>query len=144
MPVDPHRTSERPQFPEEARSSGHDAELTPAAGGKDVGVRRGSAPVDAGSTPSPAGVQASQGAVDAAFLVKGFGIPPGDSARLVTPGIAGKPNPTEEEARRLLAEDDPLKDVPTPKEPATDLTADTDEERLKPVLHQPNRRASNL
>ena len=132
------------RFPEEAQPAGHDAELTPAPGGKDVGVQRATGPANAGSAASPPPSGASQQAVDAAFLVKGFGIPPGKSSKLVGGAGAAGPSATEREARRLLAEDDPLTDVPTPEEPANDLTADTDETRLKPVLHQPNRRSSNL
>lgn len=137
MTSQPGPDRKRREFPEEAHESGHDAELSPAAGGKDVGVRRATAPVHAGSTEPLVAGHASQAAVDAAFLVKGFGIPPGAASRLVT-RPAHSANATEREARRLLAEDDPLRDVPTPKEPATDLTSDTDEERLKPV-HRPSR-----
>jgi hypothetical protein len=90
--------------------------------------------VDTAKRQQPASAQqASQGGVDAAFLVKGFHIPPGKAASLVAGTDAAA---TEGEARRLLSEDDPLETVPTPHEPANDLAADTDEERLKPVLHR--------
>jgi hypothetical protein len=135
---------QRPGFPEEAREAGHDAEPTPARAAKDVGVRRAAARAVAGLKPSPKrGHEASQAAVDAAFLVKGFGIPPGQSAKLVSDSKASQ-RATANEARQLLSEDDPLRDVPVPKEPASDLTTDTDEERLKPVLHQPARSVSKL
>lgn len=91
--------------------------------------------VDAAPPPAPA-QKASQAADDAAFLIKGFGIPPDRAARLVDSSDAAA---TEAEARRLLAADDPLADVPTPDEPASDRTADADEERLKPVLHRPRK-----
>jgi hypothetical protein len=84
-----------------------------------------------------------QAAVNAAFLVKGFGIPPGESAKLVSDGKASQ-SATEDKARQFLSEDDPLRDVPVPQEPASDLTTDTDEERLKPVLHQPARRVRKV
>jgi len=125
---------EQRRFPEEAQPLGHDAELTPGPKAKDIGVRRAVAPANAGAQPSPASSPTSQRAVDAAFLAKGFGIPPGKSAALVGPDETGTAA-TEREVRQLLAEDDPLKDVPTPEEPAADFTTDTDEHRLKPVLH---------
>ena len=140
-----HERDGQRRFPEEAQPRGHDAELTPAPNAKDIGVRRGAAPANAGAQPSPApSRRVSQRAVDAAFLVKGFGIPPGKSAALVDSDGNGTGATTESEVRQLLAEDDPLKDVPTPEEPASDLTTDTDEHRLKPVLHtQPNRHGGN-
>ena len=89
--------------------------------------------VDAAPPVSAPADDTPHGGADAAFLIKGFGIPPHRAARLLDSSDAAA---TEAEARRLLAADDPLAGVPTPSEPASDRTADSDEERLKPVLHR--------
>jgi hypothetical protein len=47
----------------------------------------------------------------------------------------------EQAERRRQGSKDPLDQVPTPKEPASDLTADVDEERLTPVIHERNERS---
>lgn len=138
------RDGERQGFPEETRTSGHDAQPAPVSAAKDVGVRRAAAQLNSASTPSQTTGDVSQGAADAAFLVKGFGIPPGKASKLVDGDSPAASNATEAEARRLLADDDPLAGLPTPEEPAADLTVDSDEERLKPVVHQPTRSANSL
>jgi hypothetical protein len=64
------------------------------------------------------------------------------AASLVAEG-RGRPEdvPTiEGKLRKARKKDDPLAGVPTPAEPAHDLVADADEERLKPVLHVENKR----
>jgi hypothetical protein len=78
---------------------------------------------------------------DAAFLVEEFEVPPHEAADLVTRegGDAGK---VEDETREAIKKRDPLKEKPTPKPPASDFTADADEERLKPVVREDNRRTS--
>lgn len=44
------------------------------------------------------------------------------------------------EASEQQAQDDPLDGAPEPESPAREHTTDTDEERLKPVLHTKNDR----
>jgi hypothetical protein len=78
---------------------------------------------------------------DAAFLVEEFEVPPHEAADLITPE-GEDASKVEDEARAAIKNRDPLKQTPTPKPPASDFTADADEERLKPVVHQENRRTS--
>jgi hypothetical protein len=77
---------------------------------------------------------------DAAFLVEEFEVPPHEAADLVT-REGGDADKVEDKAREAMKKRDPLKDAPTPQ-PAGDFTPDADEERLKPVVHEENRRTS--
>lgn len=73
------------------------------------------------------------------FLAEQFDIAPHKAADLVAPH-SGQSSEVETEVRRKLRTgDDPLAGVPTPRS-SDDLTADTDETRLKPVLRNGNDR----
>jgi hypothetical protein len=76
---------------------------------------------------------------DTAFLADSFDMTAAEAAALV----ADRPlddETTTDLARTVREADDPLADVPTPKEPARDFVADSDEHALKPVLHRANQR----
>ena len=131
--------AEQARFPEEQNPSGHDAEpareVTPS---RIVTEQRKDR--DVGGHPASA---APQPAVDAAFLSTQFAMSPKQAAKLVSDrsAPAETSHQVERVARGVISEaTDPLKGVPTPREPAQDLTTDVDEERLKPVLHTPNGR----
>lgn len=74
-----------------------------------------------------------------AFLTEQFDIPAIRAAEL----IAGQTDKAQDlaaaELHRQRAEDS-LADVPTPRPAKDDFVADADEDRLKPVLHEENRR----
>jgi hypothetical protein len=75
---------------------------------------------------------------DGTFLAEEFGIPANKAAELVSqPGEADQ---VEAGVQSNLRAADPLEGVPTPKA-GPDFSADTDEIRLKPVLHEKNNRA---
>jgi hypothetical protein len=78
---------------------------------------------------------------DAAFLVEEFEMPPREAAELVKREgeDAGE---VEDATHQELKKRDPLKNDPTPQAPASDFTEDSDEERLKPVVHKQNLRSS--
>ena len=74
---------------------------------------------------------------DGTFLAEEFDIPARKAARLVSSeGDAGK---VEAGVHEKLRSADALEGVPTPRA-SDDLTTDTDETRLKPVLHDKNNR----
>ena len=73
-----------------------------------------------------------QATEDARFLAQQFDIPAPQAEKLT-----GAP---AEAVRHDTGEEDPLAGVPLPEAPASDVTPDADEERLKPVLHQRNDR----
>jgi len=75
---------------------------------------------------------------DATFLETRFGMTPRRASKLVARDGAD-PDALREASERQ-AQPDPLKDVPQPQSPAREPTADTDEQRLKPVLHTRNDR----
>lgn len=87
-------------------------------------------------TPPPAPDRRVDSKEEAAFLQKAFDIPPVEAARLVDapPETAAQLAQTDE--RRA----DPLAGDPVPEAPASDVTADSDEEMLKPVLNRRNER----
>jgi hypothetical protein len=95
------------------------------------------------AAPETNGKPPGSGAVtDAEFLADEFGIGEHRAASLVATGreqgeTAEKLAWKVQQARR---NDDPLAGLPTPQEPANDLTSDTDEEPLKPVLRVKNNR----
>jgi len=71
---------------------------------------------------------------------RGLPLPPRKAAKLV----AGNDADTDEVAADLMRdqrEADALKGKPVPKDSATDLTTDSDEEALKPVVHTSNNRS---
>jgi hypothetical protein len=75
---------------------------------------------------------------DAVFLKERFGIAPRKAGDLVARDGA---DPDEiRAASEQQGAQDPLGDAPQPAEPASEHTADTDEQRLKPVLHKRNDR----
>jgi hypothetical protein len=79
---------------------------------------------------------------DAKFLVDEFGISAPKVAGLIVG--EGEPAPVTDEilaqVQQQVRTEDSLADKPTPEAPANDLVADTDEQRLKPVLHNSNKR----
>jgi hypothetical protein len=85
--------------------------------------------------------QISEQAVDADFLVEQFGVPTPKAADLVARDGAD-PADVELAARRIERTRDPLAGVPIPKEPQSELTPDTDEVRLKPVVRKNDRRGA--
>lgn len=78
---------------------------------------------------------------DAAFLAEEFDIPVADAAELVASSNDG-PDAAEiqEATNRRLRNRDALEGVPRPHEPAHDQVGDSDEARLKPILHGYNER----
>ena len=78
---------------------------------------------------------------DAAFLADQFDIPVANAAELVASSSHGESAAEIQEAtNRRLRDEDALEGVPTPREPAHEHVADSDEVRLKPVLHSGNGR----
>jgi hypothetical protein len=77
---------------------------------------------------------------DAEFLANEFDMQPKKAAGLVAREGADPDEISAKVAKRQKAAD-PLKDVPTPHEPARERVEDVDEVRLKPVLHERNDRA---
>jgi hypothetical protein len=75
---------------------------------------------------------------DATFLEQRFGMTPRQASELVARDGAHPDEVREGSERR--AQPDPLADAPEPQAPAEEHTADTDEQRLKPVLHTKNDR----
>ena len=128
---------ERPEFPEEARPGGHDAEPQPADVPPEplVGAgRNGGVGITPGAQQATRD-EAAGPAADAQFLTETFDIPAPRAAKLVhdaEPGDANAVPPPEP--------DDPLQGHPVPQASAGQFTVDADEERLKPVLHTPNNR----
>ena len=89
--------------------------------------------------PHPTAPSATDDKVeDAVFLHDEFGIAETEAAELVTP------DGSDTDAVRLHDQNkDPLADVPTPRQPNRDMVEDTDEVRLKPVLHDRNERTGS-
>ena len=78
---------------------------------------------------------------DAAFLADQFDIPVANAAELVASSSYEQSAAEIQEAtNRRLRDEDALEGVPTPQEPAHEQVADSDEVRLKPVLHGRNER----
>ena len=77
---------------------------------------------------------------DAAFLVEEFDMQPREAAELVAPEGAD-PDEVVQAARRSVKKHDAMKGKPTP-EAAKVITSDADEELLKPVIREENRRTS--
>jgi hypothetical protein len=75
---------------------------------------------------------------DATFLEKRFGMTPRQASALVA-REGTHPDEVREGSERK-AHSDPLNGAPEPQSPAEEYTADTDEQRLKPVLHTKNDR----
>jgi hypothetical protein len=86
--------------------------------------------------PAP---DARQKVEDGTFLAKEFDIAPRKAAKLVS-SDAEESETVRDGVQQNLDGEDPLEGVPIP-EGSDDFTADTDETRLKPVLHRPNKRA---
>jgi hypothetical protein len=78
---------------------------------------------------------------DAAFLVEEFDVTAREAAELVARDDEDA-DKVKDATYDALKGRDPLRNKPTPEAPASDLTADTDEVRLKPVVHKPNMRTS--
>lgn len=74
---------------------------------------------------------------DAEFLADEFDMPNRKAADLVARPGSDSETIKEKVADRQRA-DDPLEGMPTPREPAVEHEEDTDEVRLKPVLHERN------
>jgi hypothetical protein len=128
-----------PEVPEERRAQGHDAKRDPAVetSGFDTPLPN-AAPAGKSDVPRDDTSKAD----DARFLVEQFDVPERRAARAVLGETAPDSKVAElgAEVHRHVSGDDPLAGVPTPEEPATDLAGDTDEVRLKPVLHTRNQR----
>jgi hypothetical protein len=127
-----HRQGD-PDIPEERNPRGHDAQPNPTR----PGGRETPAPVPSVATePSPR--RRPSKSDDAKFLVDEFDVPEARAAELVA-----RPDQTADITRDLheRESDDALEGVPRPQEPTQDITADSDEERLKPVLKTPNERS---
>lgn len=75
---------------------------------------------------------------DATFLEKRFGLTPRQASGLVARDGADPDAVREGSEKR--ARSDPLKHAPVPQSPADEHVADSDEQRLKPVLHTKNDR----
>lgn len=77
---------------------------------------------------------------DVEFLVEEFDVTVDGAADLVARDGQDR-DALEDAARAHQATRDPLAGQPTPQEPEHDLTEDSDEERLMPVLHRRNDRS---
>jgi hypothetical protein len=78
---------------------------------------------------------------DAAFLADQFDVPVAEAAELVASRGEGQEAAEIQEAtNQRLRDEDALEGLPTPREPAHEHVADSDEVRLKPVLHSGNER----
>lgn len=100
-------------------------------------------PVRVGSRrePEPAHATRVVGQVqDVEFLVEEFDVTVDGAADLVARDGQDR-DALEDAARAHQAIKDPLAGQPTPQEPENDLTEDSDEERLMPVLHRRNDRS---
>jgi hypothetical protein len=77
---------------------------------------------------------------DAKFLVDEFNIAEGAASNLVASEDDELAEEVVGDLHQAQDADDPLKGIPTPSEPPEEFTLDTDEEKLKPVIHERNRR----
>ena len=89
-------------------------------------------PPGSAAQPLDSAADPQQATEDARFLAQEFDIPAPQAEKLT-----GAPS---EAIRHDIGAEDPLAVVPLPEAPASDVTPDADEERLKPVLHQRNDR----
>jgi hypothetical protein len=78
-------------------------------------------------------------AEEAEFLVEEFELTEREASELVSDGD-GEAGETRAAVQKKRADHKPLQDAPVPEAPETDLTADSDEERLKPVVRRRNDR----
>ena len=132
-----HRKGE-PDAPEEQNPLGHDSQP------HDADIAGEPATVSARPTPGAPFVSSATSTplADAKFLKDEFGIRESAAARLVADG-RDQPDTSGRLMRDLHGVEksgSSLEGVPTPEAPASDLTSDTDEERLTPVVGSPNRR----
>jgi hypothetical protein len=104
--------------------------------------RQENAMADRPPPPGPPPANLKQQTQDAAFLEREFDMAPDEAAELVArDGVdpqALKHRIVDREGQPALP--DPLAGKPTPSGPATEFTADTDEQARKPVLHTRNDR----
>jgi hypothetical protein len=109
--------------------------------GVNQSVDGASMPVSPSERPG-AVLASSDKLADTKFLAKEFHIPEQRAARAVLGEQVPDSVVTDlgAEVHRQLLSEDPLRDVPTPEEPSSDLISDTDEIRLKPVVHKRNDR----
>jgi hypothetical protein len=127
----------RPDIPEESNPRRHDALPDPPMASESV---------SSGDTaPAPLGERALEESPskvdDAKFLSDEFDISERDAALLVSGTGEDDADLLAAVVREKRGTDDPLADVPTPKEDTANLTTDADEKMLKPVLHHKNQRA---
>jgi hypothetical protein len=78
-------------------------------------------------------------AEEAEFLVEEFELTEREASELVTDGD-GEAGETQAAVLKKRASREALQDAPVPEAPKSDLTADSDEERLKPVVRSRNDR----
>lgn len=76
---------------------------------------------------------------EAEFLVEEFEVTEREASELVT-GSEGDAADTQAAVLKKRGRPSSLADTPVPEEPASDLAADNDEERLKPVVRARNER----
>lgn len=86
--------------------------------------------------PSP---ESGKPAEEAEFLVKEFELTEREASELLTEGD-GEAGETGAAVQRKRRQRRALQDVPVPDAPKSDFTADSDEERLKPVVRSRNDR----
>lgn len=84
--------------------------------------------------PSP---ESGNPAEEAEFLVEAFDLTEREASELVTDGDAGETGAAVQKKRRARGA---FQEVPVPEAPKSDLTADSDEELLKPVVGARNDR----
>jgi hypothetical protein len=76
---------------------------------------------------------------EAEFLVEEFELTEREASELVT-GDDRTADETTSGVQKKRAAREPLEDAPTPEAPESDLTPDSDEVRLKPVVRRANDR----
>ena len=131
--AEPHRPG-APDVPEERNPRGHDSQTDPTpiadtvAAGEHATVGRRAPEPTAGSSKSE----------DAKFIADEFDVPERRAAEVVAGPDASETRIADlaADVHRKRKADDPLAGVPTPEEPESDFTADTDETRLKPVVRR--------
>jgi hypothetical protein len=127
-----------PDIPEETYGSGHDSFNEP-----EVPSKTQSRAVPVPDTPSrgqAATLPRLAAVTDAKFLVDEFGVNEQKAASLIAASHVEPEAAILTGLREADGQVDPLAGIPTPEEPRNDLVPDSDEERLKPVLHMKNKR----
>ncbi len=124
--------------PKDAQLPFHDAN---SSGARPPAAARGETGTPGKMHTDPLPDQLPSKVDDAAFLADEFDVPVEKAADLVSSnGHEQEAAEIQEATAKRLRDEDALEGVPPPHEPAHEHVADSDEVRLKPVLHSPNQR----